>query len=96
MIAEATQRNQDCDLFGVEAKLILSAAAQKRRNADMPRGSFAPIGSGPAGETCKTCKHSYCRKMGNTYWKCDLVKATGSPKTDIRLKWAACRGWEKK
>jgi len=29
-------------------------------------------------------------------WKCGLVKATGGPGTDIRLKWAACSRWEAK
>lgn len=66
----------------------------KSKNA--ARGNAAPIGSGPQGETCKTCIHSYSSEMASRYWKCDLVKATHSPKTDIRLKWASCSRWEKK
>lgn len=60
------------------------------------KGSAAPIGSGPKGETCKTCQHAYCRKFAKTYWKCALVKATGGPGSDIRLQWAACSRWQAK
>lgn len=61
-----------------------------------PNGNAAPIGSGPAGETCGSCKHSYCVQYAKRYHKCRLVKATGGPGTDIRLKWAACSRWEAK
>lgn len=61
-----------------------------------PKGFAAPIGSGPQGETCKSCQHAYCRSFAKTYWKCALVKATGGPGSDIRLKWAACSRWEAK
>lgn len=61
-----------------------------------PKGNAAPIGSGPDGETCLTCEHSYCVKLGKTYHKCGLVKATCGPGTDIRLKWTACSRWQKK
>lgn len=83
------------DLFGNEVSIKFGDSVKKKHN-DKPRGSAAPIGSGPQGETCKTCKHSYCRKMAGTYWKCDLVKATHGTSTDIRLKWAACSRFEKK
>lgn len=68
----------------------------RKKSKDTPKGNAAPIGSGPQGETCKTCSHSYCQTYAKRYWKCDLVKATCSPSTDIRLKWAACSRWEKK
>lgn len=61
-----------------------------------PKGNAAPIGSGPQGETCKTCRHSYAVKFAKTYHKCRLVRATSGPGTDIRLKWAACSRWEAK
>lgn len=56
----------------------------------------APIGSGPAGETCKTCKHSGYVQMANRYYKCGLMrkKWTNGPGSDIRLRWAACEKWE--
>lgn len=86
------------DLFGNEITIKFGddlPPGKKKRN-DKPRGSAAPIGSGPAGETCKSCKHSYCNQYAKRYWKCDLVKATHGPGSDIRLKWAACSRWEAK
>lgn len=61
-----------------------------------PKGNAAPIGSGPPGETCRTCAHSRFIKFAKTYHKCALVKTTGGPGTDIRLKWAACSRWQAK
>lgn len=90
MSEEVTTR----DLFGNEVSIKFGDAVKKKR--DVARGSAAPIGSGPAGETCKTCVHSYAHRMAGTYWKCDLVKPTHGPATDIRLKWAACSRFEKK
>lgn len=57
----------------------------------------APIGTGPVGETCRTCCHAY--KQGyhdRSYWKCGLVEETRGSGTDIRLKWLACRQWDAK
>lgn len=82
------------DLFDWNRPMQPPSKVKAKRG--QPKGNAAPIGSGPAGETCKTCAHSYCVKCAKTYHKCDLVKATGGPGTDIRLKWAACSRWEKK
>jgi len=68
---------------------------QKRKNPK-PKGNAAPIGSGPEGETCKSCKHSWSHTTAKRYWKCALVKPTRGAGTDIRLKWAACSRWESK
>lgn len=59
----------------------------------------APIGSGPEGETCGTCRHK--SSQGGTagrYLKCGLLEEhwTRGPGTDIRAWWAACRYWEAK
>ena len=81
------------DLFGWDQPMKPKVRGKRDESA---RGNAAPIGSGPHGETCKTCVHSYHYEYAKRYWKCDLVKATASPKTDIRLKWAACARWEKK
>lgn len=70
----------------------MKPAAKPKRG--QPKGNAAPIGSGPAGETCRTCVHARCVKLGKTYHKCALVKATGGPATDIRLKWPACARWQ--
>lgn len=78
-------------LFGWDQPMKPSKA--KRGQA---KGHAAPIGSGPAGETCRTCAHARCIKFAKTYHKCALVKPTAGPGTDIRLKWAACARWQKK
>lgn len=83
------------DLFGNEVSVKFGDGVPKK-NRDTPKGNAAPIGSGPAGETCKTCRHSYCFTYAKRYWKCDLVKPTSGAGTDIRLKWAACSRWERK
>lgn len=68
--------------------------AKAKRGA--PKGNASPIGSGPAGETCRTCAHSRCIKFAKTYHKCALVKATCGLGSDIRLKWPACSQWQGK
>lgn len=62
-----------------------------------PRGYAAPPGTGPAGETCKTCVHHVGIQMSRTYHKCALTKAcwTGGAGTDIRVRSPACKKWEK-
>jgi hypothetical protein len=76
------------DLFNAP----ISAPKASRGQA---KGNAAPIGSGPAGETCRTCAHSYGLAGGSKhYFKCRLVKATSGPGSDIRLKWAACARWQ--
>ena len=62
------------------------------------RGHPARPGTGPKGETCKTCAHSVCRQMANRYYKCELTRAswTAGPGSDIRLKDPACKFWETK
>lgn len=53
-------------------------------------------GTGPEGETCKTCKHLYRKRESKVYMKCLLVRErwTGGFKTDIRAKDPACKKWE--
>lgn len=62
-----------------------------------PRGYAAPPGTGPTGETCKTCKHIYRNQQAKVYLKCALTRAcwTGGGKTDIRARAPACSKWEK-
>lgn len=83
------------DLFGNE-EYKHAGNGKKGRNAN-PKGYAARPGSGPAGETCKSCLH-YCRvkwKAG-THLKCGLLKWrwTHCPGTDIRAGSPACRYWE--
>ena len=83
--------NADPSLFGWDQPM-----RPRKAQRGQPKGNAAPIGSGPTGETCRTCRHAYSVGYSKNYWKCSLVKATGGPGTDIRLKWAACSRWEAK
>jgi hypothetical protein len=56
-------------------------------------GYFMPPGTGPAGETCGSCKHI---ARGDKYRKCrrNEVRWTHGPKTDILSRSPACSAWE--
>jgi hypothetical protein len=84
--------NAATSLFGWDEPMQPRAKAK----TGQAKGSAAPIGSGPKDETCKSCRHAYARRFAKTYWKCDLVKETGGPGSDIRLKWKACARWKAK
>ena len=60
-------------------------------------GYAARPGTGPAGETCKTCKHSCYHQRVRRFWKCRLMKDkwTHGYGTDIRLKSPACKEWSR-
>ena len=84
------------DLLGNE---ISEAEARRmlKRKGTRPNGYAAPPGSGPTGETCKTCRHIYRVETGSgrTFRKCALIKATAGAGTDILAKAPACRRWER-
>ena len=65
------------------------------KNYIVKRGYAAPPGTGPSGETCKTCRHRMQYRRWN---KCLLArdKWTGGPASDILAGAAACRLWELK
>lgn len=70
-----------------------------RRAQEVPRGYFATPGTGPEGETCKTCVYSCYIQLSKRYYKCERPGAplwTGGPRTDIRMGSPACKGWEAK
>jgi len=55
-------------------------------------------GTGPRGETCKTCDHLTCHERhtggrARRWYKCSLVKVRFSAVTDIRLDAPACHQW---
>lgn len=79
----------DTDLFG-------NVVTEPRRRR--PRFGYAwPPGSGPAGETCRTCRHACRLRFGmRAVYKCGAVRErwTASIRTDIRLDSPSCRGWE--
>lgn len=52
-------------------------------------------GKGPAGATCRYCRHVTYRSNGNRqYVKCSRRGITRGQGTDHRLKWDACRLFE--
>lgn len=79
------------DLFGVPI-------VDKKKKLGQAGGYAAFPGSGPDGQTCKTCAHSYNVRLrsGKSFWKCDLVRQTSGPGSDIRLKSLACWHWKAK
>ena len=68
----------------------------KGRAKEVARGYPSPPGTGPAGETCKTCAHAVAVRMSKTYWKCARIRDrwTGGRGTDILVGSPACRGWD--
>jgi hypothetical protein len=78
--------------------LPIGAFKRKHGRPTEAAGYAAAPGTGPEGETCKTCKHIHANQMAKTYYKCALMrhKWTGGPKTDIRVKSPACVRWERK
>ena len=88
------------DLFGQEIREAEPCAnPEARRRKTVPKGYAAPPGSGPAGETCKTCA-SYARtrlRSGNVFLKCLLLRAhwTHGIGTDIKAGSPACSRWTK-
>ena len=61
------------------------------------RGYPAPPGTGPEGETCKTCEHKTTKPgVAGRYLKCELMYEhwTGGAGTDIKAGSPACRNWE--
>lgn len=87
------------NLFGepiADAKLAVLQGPKPKRKATKPRGYAWAPGTGPAGETCSSCKHIARHRSANTYLKCGLVRAkwTHGPGTDIRARSPACKLWE--
>jgi hypothetical protein len=83
---------------GPPLMVLPESALRKAAEASGRRGHAAPPGTGPEGETCKTCRHLHRNEMAKTYLKCLLMRQhwTGGAKTDVRAKDAACRRWEAK
>ena len=79
-----------------EARELLELAKRNKvpSNPCVP----APIGSGPAGETCGTCRHKTYKRLAKAYMKCGLMQAhwTGGAGSDIKARWPACAQWSGK
>lgn len=61
-----------------------------------PRGYYAKPGTGPAGETCGSCRHHVTIRYSKRYHKCALARGkwTGGRASDILVRASACIGWE--
>lgn len=68
---------------------------QRGKHYVQPRGYADHPGTGPAGETCKTCQHCIQFRRWN---KCDKARYrwTGGRRSDILAGAPACRQWQKK
>lgn len=84
-----------------QARVLLARARRgvgRKRGADPEPNGYAGIaGTGPKGETCKTCRHLYRNQRSQkTYLKCELFRPfwTGGRKTDVLAKSPACNHWE--
>lgn len=85
------------DLFGEAPKQIAPVLLKRRRESE-PRGYAAMPGTGPTGETCKSCQHYVIKQMAKAYRKCLLRRAvwTGGAGTDVKARAPACSKWEPK
>ena len=86
--------SEQLDLFGG----CYGGPARKKRTSTQPNGYATRPGSGPAGETCKTCHHCCQIQYTKNFYKCALMKKhwTHGVGSDIRLKSPACRHWKGK
>ena len=80
------------DLPQVAPVIVLSPGQPKPKK----RGYAWTPGTGPVGETCKTCNNCYRKQMAGVFYKCLLTKAkwTGGQATDILIRSPACKFWE--
>lgn len=71
---------------------------QRRKLATRTKkhGHAWPPGTGPADETCGSCRHLVRKRMAKTYIKCGLMRSvwTGGSGTDIRSGDPSCKKWE--
>lgn len=84
------------NLFGeMQADPMPPPPVEGKRRKTVPRGYAAAPGTGPKGETCKTCVHKAVIKMGGRYLKCELCRDrwTHGPATDIKAGAPACAYW---
>jgi hypothetical protein len=75
------------DLFGI---------SEQDRKKSVKRGHAWVPGTGPSGETCKTCHNLVRIRRTRDYLKCGLTQKTWthSPRTDVRASDPACKYWK--
>lgn len=85
---------------GIRQRRIERAAGIVHRKPTKKNGYAAIPGTGPAGETCKTCrfKVSSDGRSAKHFLKCELRRATWThgEGTDILARSPACSKWEAK
>lgn len=84
------------DMFGNEVT-VDEARRLMKNGAGQKRGYAAPPGTGPQGETCRSCLNYRSVNGGSkSFPKCWLIRAmwTSGYGTDILAKAPACRKWE--
>lgn len=90
------------DLFNPDAPHSIVARAtgvdtKPRRKPTKANGYAWKPGTGPAGETCKTCAHYTRVQHAKVYLKCGLMRSvwTNGPGTDIKAGSPACQKWSR-
>lgn len=85
------------DLFGNEVVEPVSNPPSKRKTTPA-KGYAERPGTGPTGETCKTCRYKYANEMrsGRVFWKCCLMVHcwTSGRGSDILVNSPACKRWQ--
>lgn len=78
----------DFALTPAQRKAVNRKTPQAKGYADRP-------GSGPKGETCRSCAHLVHKRLAKTYLKCELTRAcwTGGHGTDVLARSPACSKW---
>ena len=94
---ECHHMSDQLDLMHLDRCLTPAERRQlKGRPKTKAKGHAWPPGTGPAGETCGSCRHLTRKRMARVYLKCWLMRArwTGGGATDIKAKDPACAKWE--
>lgn len=92
------------DRFGnevteAEARMLLRAGrpGAKRKSKSPEAAGYAALpGTGPEGETCKSCDHlTQIRGYAKRFYKCRLMQRvwTNGKKTDVLVRSPACAQW---
>jgi hypothetical protein len=84
---------------GARQRYLLGKEAAAKRKPTVKNGYAAQPGTGPQGETCKTCKHKLSMESNSgskRFIKCELRRATWThgEGTDIRASSPACSKFE--
>lgn len=91
--------SEQTDLFGLVDAPPMTPAERKRmqrRAGEIPRGHAAPPGTGPEGESCRTCAHLVRITRSKAWHKCAASRRiwTHSRRTDVRVSDPACSFWQ--